>query len=141
DHPTVDNAVRDALLSQLQTTLANAAREGKVIKQNIEVANKIIAQVKDADKALEQVRKLEERTEAQFKVFKNLANSARVEVKTRQDLMQSLLAQEAEARLKGNPVPTSLRGLYDQVMPNFALRQNEDLKALRAERWIAVQLE
>src|SRR5262249_59941170 len=86
-------------------------------------------------------RQAEERVEAQFRVFRGLMNLARVEEKTKQDVIQGMRAIAAEARLKGEPVPTTARAIYDQTLASYHLQKNAELRELRAERFIAVLLE
>src|SRR5262249_963801 len=141
DNPEIGDRVRLNLIDRLQSQLRDTAVTGKVLKQRKEEDQRLVAQVANEKNRDVARRQAEERVEAQFKVFRGLMNLARVEEKTKQDLIQGMRAIAAEARLKGEPVPTTARAMYDQVLASYHLQKNAELRELRAERFIAVLLE
>ncbi len=141
DHPDLGDRVRDALLSRLQTALREVTSQGKAIKLRKQQDLLNIDKVKKERAELEQRQTLEDRTEAQFRVFKNLMTVARVEEKTKHEVIYGLEAMAADLRLKGQPVPTALKATYDQVLAGYHLYKNQELKRLREERFLSVMLD
>jgi hypothetical protein len=137
DHADLGDRVREALISRLQTALRDVAMQGKAIKLRKIEQQQILSQVqKNLDE--EQKRKtIEERTEAQVKVFKGLVNVARVEEKTRQEMLAGLASMESDLRLRGAPVPTATRALYEQVGVGFNLNKWAELRKKREEGYLA----
>src|SRR5262249_34988781 len=141
-HPDLGDRVRDGLLSLLQKELRDTSISGKNIKLAKEERLRVINQVKVESEREQQLRTAYERIEAQFQVFKSLMGVARIEEKTKQEVIQGMRAMDAEARLKGGPgVPQATQVLYRQALVNYHIRKNLDLRVLREERFIAVLLE
>jgi tetratricopeptide (TPR) repeat protein len=141
DHPDIGDRVRDVLSDRIQTALREVSSQGRAIKLKKEEQQRIVAVIKQNRDNEAQRITLEERTEAQFRVFKNLMALARVEEKTKHDVIYGLWAMEAEARLKGQPIPVVTKAAYDQVLAMYHLRKNAELKRLREERFLSVMLE
>src|SRR5262249_10111398 len=125
DHPDLGDRVRDGLLSLLQKELRDTSISGKNIKLAKEERLRVINQVKVESEREQQLRTAYERIEAQFQVFKSLMGVARIEEKTKQEVIQGMLAMDAEARLKGGPgVPQATQVLYRQALVNYHIRKN-----------------
>jgi len=141
DHPDLSDRVRDALLSRLQAALRDVSSTGAAIKLRKRDQDAIIEMAKRERTADEQRRSLEERIEAQYRVFKNLMELARVEEKAKHEVIYGLEAMAADLRLKGERVPVNLKAAYDQTLASYHLHKNAELKRLREERFLSVMLE
>jgi tetratricopeptide (TPR) repeat protein len=140
DHPDLGDRVRDALLSRLQSALRDVTTQGKAAKLRKQENLQHLALVKKSRDEELQRKTLEERTEAQFNAFKVLLLRARVEEKARQDLIEGFENMQAEARLTGTRVPVAAKAAYDQINPNFQLRQMAELKRVRQDKFLSVML-
>src|SRR5262249_2464294 len=114
--------------------------QGEAIKLRKEEQQALLARAQKSRDEDKQRQTIEERTEAQFRVYKNLMTLARVEEKTKHDVMYGITAMQEELRLKGQPVPTATQALYDEVHASYHLHQNAALKRLREERFLSVML-
>ncbi|MBI3410031.1 MAG: VWA domain-containing protein [Planctomycetes bacterium] len=141
DHPDLSERVRGALLSRLETGLREASIQGRNIKQRKAEQTSIIVAIQEETNKEAQRRTFEQRVEAQFRVYKSLMWLARVEEKTKHDLIYALEGMAADARLKNQPIPVVAKAAYDQTLAGYNLRKQQDLKRLREERFLAVYLE
>src|SRR5207249_1529984 len=137
EHPDLSEATRNALLSRLETGLRDVSLRGKGIKQQKaeRVANLTTIQKIEDDESKR--RTFQDRIEAQFRVYTTLMTLARIEEKTKHDLIYALESMAADARLKGLPVPVAAKAAYDQTLAGYNLRKQQDLKRLREERFLA----
>jgi len=140
DHPDLGDRVRGILMSRLQTALRDVAVQGRTIKLRREQERLTLTQVKKNRDEERRKQTLEEQSEAQYRIYKGLMNQARVEEKTRNDVLNGLVALQADARMKGQAVPVPTQAAYDQVLADYHLRQNTELRRRREEGFLATLL-
>ena len=80
------------------------------------------------------------REEAQFRVFKNLINEARLDEIAKNELLRGLANMAVEARRHGRPEPLAAAAAYNQVTAAFSLNRMRDLNRLKEQRFLEVFL-
>jgi tetratricopeptide (TPR) repeat protein len=138
DHPDLGGLTRDAETARLQAALRTSAAEVQLIKlkkQDIIQA----AAVAQQHLIREQERKsFEDRVEAQFRLYKNLMTVARFEERTKQNIMQAMVAMQEEARAKGYPVPIASKAMYDIALAALPLQTHNTLIRQREAGWLTI---
>src|SRR5262249_3915495 len=135
DHPDLSDAVRNALSQRLQAALRDAAIQGKAIELKRQEQAKNVAVVIKNQEADKQRRTVEERVEAQYRVFKNQMLVARLEEKAKNDVIYGLEKMATDARLQGHAVPLVTKAGYDMTLAGYNLRKQQELRRLKEERF------
>ncbi len=139
DHPDLGAQTRDALSLRLQTSLRNSATDVQQIK--LAEARSDPGRRADTQQHLirEQERKsFEDRVDAQFRLYKNLMTQARFEERTKNDIMQAMVAMQDEARAKGYSVPTASKAMYDIALAALPLQTHNSLIRKREAGWLTI---
>ncbi len=141
DHPDVSDRVRAALSSRLQAALRDVATQGRAIKLRNQEQQDIIAQVKKRLDEDQQRKTIQERTEAQFNTYKGMMTVARLEEKTKQEVLAGLMNMYKDAFLRGDAPAPVLRAAYDQTLAGYHFQKFQQLRRLREDRFLSVMLE
>jgi hypothetical protein len=138
DHPDLGVQIRDGLSTQLQTALRNSAVDVKAIKMKKEEVIQAAA-VAQQHLLREQERKsFEDRVDSQFRLYKSLMTRARFEERTKNEIMQAMVAMQDEARAKGYTVPTSSKAMYDIALAASPLQTHNTLVRQREAGWLTI---
>src|SRR5205085_5684878 len=139
-HPDLSDRVRDALVARLQTALRESAIQGKAIRLQKEERIKTVAVVEKLQEQERERKTVEDRTEAQFRVFKNLMNVARVEEHTKNEVLRGLESMAVEARRQGRPEPLVAAAAANQVSAAFNLQRAAEIRQIKEQRFMEVML-
>jgi tetratricopeptide (TPR) repeat protein len=140
DHPDLSDNLREALMTRLQAALRDVTSQGRAIKMRKEQEQLNVAQVKKRRDDEQQRQTWEERAEAQYRIYKSLMNTARVEERVRDEVLAGLMDMRAQAQMHGQPVPTPALASYYITMADYHLQQFTDLNRLRSRRFLEVML-
>src|SRR5207237_4131703 len=105
DHPDLSDAVRDSLAARLETALREIANVGRALKLQKAERTKVIQTITKVQEQERERKTIEDRTEAQFRAFKNLMYVARLEEHTKNEVLRGLEEMAVEARRQGRPAP------------------------------------
>ena len=83
---------------------------------------------------------IENRAEAQFRIYKNLMNLARLEEHAKIEVLRGLEEMTFEARRQGRAEPLAAIAAYNQVSAAFSLQRARDLNQLKERRFLEVYL-
>jgi len=140
DHPDLAAPTRDGLFNRLQAALQSSASQVKAIKlakqdqgQALATAQSIL--LKDHER-----KSFEDRVDAQFRVYKNLMQAARVEEYVKREILEGAVQIQNEARLKGYAVPVAAKAMYDVALAAQPLQLHNSLIRKREENWLALQM-
>jgi len=141
DDPDIGNPVRDALSLRLQTALREAAIQGKAYKQRNEEKQKVVTVATAEINKQNERRTLQDRVEAQYKVYQAIMNRARFETKAKDDILQGITEMRRELLMKGERVPTPLQAAYDITLASYTLQKLEEVKRIKQANWLATMLD
>ena len=136
NNPDISEKNRVRLSDQLERTLQGIDRQGSFVKreQANQLALKARADALTSAQALEQLQ--QDRIRERLRVFHNLMNQAR------QDLAyQQAEAIRADLVVQGRPIPQAVTAAYQIGLVSYHVREIQDLKRLREERFLATMLQ
>ncbi len=140
DHPDLSEPVRDALAAQLETALREIAIQGRAIKLQKAEKIKILATVTKIEERERERQTIEDRTEAQFRVFKNLMALARFEEHTKNEVLDGLKQMAVNANLERRQVPLVATAAYEQTSASFNLQRAREMRQLKEQRFLETML-
>ncbi|HZT82485.1 MAG TPA: VWA domain-containing protein, partial [Gemmataceae bacterium] len=127
---------RQRLAGRLGRALRSADQRGARIKQDIDQRLQVLARERER-LAVETARMAtEDRVRERMRVFHNLMNQAREKTAIEQ---ASKLREDLVSR--GLPVPAAVTAAYAQSLAGYHLREVQELRRIREERWLATMLE
>jgi hypothetical protein len=138
DHPDLGAKIRDELTTMLQTALRDTAKDVQQIKLRKASENELAARVQSSLTAEQERKTFVERIESQFRVYKELIQIGRFEERTKQAVIEAMVALQNEARVKGVDVPVSAKASYDIALAAYPVQQYQNLVRKREDRWLAV---
>ncbi|MGH7174272.1 MAG: hypothetical protein ACRELG_28730, partial [Gemmataceae bacterium] len=127
---------RDSLSDRLQRALQQIDIRGSVVRRDRDEALNTLANA-DARRTLNEAQRLEQgKVRERMRVYHNLMDQAREQQAYRH-------AQEIRADLikKGLPVPPAVTGAYATALVGYHLREEQELRRIRQERWLNVLLQ
>ena len=140
DHPDLSDRVRSALADRLETALREIANLGRAIQLQKVERTKIIATITKVEEQERERKTIEDRTEASFRVYKNLMNIARREEHTKNEVLHGLEQMAVEARNQGRAEPMVAQAAYNQVSAGFNLQRAREIRQLKEQRFLEVML-
>ncbi len=136
DNPELSDQTRRLLTSRLENTLRTVDIQGPDILRSQAERRQMIAQA-EARFNIEEIKLEEARlTAARMQIFHNLMNQARFE-----DAYNQALAITQDAVNKGKPVPVAVSAAHDVGLVTYNLREVQELKRIRQERFLATMLQ
>jgi hypothetical protein len=141
DHANLNEKLRETMLNQLQNSLRDITLQGTQVK--LKLAQQQLLDIQAAKIQEGKLANMAEvaRTEARFRVFKNMMNAARFERYTEEKVLDGLREMQVEAMYKGLPVPPVTQAAYSQVSANYNLQVQVELRRKRELGFLAVMLE
>jgi len=140
DHPDLSDRTRDALGARLETALREVANRGRAIKLGKDEKIKIVEVARKMQEQERERKTIEDRIEAQFRVYKNLMNLARFEEHTKTEVLQGLENMAIERRRQGGREPLVAAAAYNQVSAAFNLQRAREIRQLKEQRFMEVML-
>jgi tetratricopeptide (TPR) repeat protein len=135
-NPDISPDVRNSLAQRLERNMQNVDLRGTAVRRN--QAEDLSARAAAANRRdlLAQQRLVSDQIREQMRVFHNLMDQARQEEAYRQ-------AQAIRVSLinQGLPVPNAVTGAYFVGLAGYHLREEQELRRIREERFLAVLLE
>jgi tetratricopeptide (TPR) repeat protein len=134
--PDLTRETRAALSDRLQRQLQQIDIRGSVVKRDQDEALRLMANA-NARTTLRATERLEQnRVRERMRVFHNLMDQAREQQAYRQaqSIRRDLIDQ-------GLPTPSAVTAGYAVGLAGFHLREEQELRRIRQERWLAVLLE
>ncbi len=135
-NPDLSEPAKAALSSRLERALQRVDVEGAVVKRDQEEALRLMANA-NARIALGVRERAEQETiRARMRVYHNLMDQAREQSAYRQaqSIRKDLIDQ-------GLPVPPAVTAGYAVGLAGYHLREEQELRRIREERWLATLLE
>lgn len=135
-NPDISKPTRDALSNRLARALQNVDIQGAVVKRDQEEALRLMANASARTTLRAQERLEQENVRERMRVYHNLMNQAREQQAYRhaQAIRKDLIDQ-------GLPVPPAVSAGYAIGLAGYHLREIQELRRIREERWLAVMLE
>ncbi|HEY7311775.1 MAG TPA: hypothetical protein VH643_20600 [Gemmataceae bacterium] len=135
-NPDISNKARAALGDRVERALQQADIRGAVVKRDQAEALSLLAAA-NARTTLTAAQRLEQdRVRERMRVFHNLMDQAREQEAYRhaQAIRKDLIDQ-------GLPVPPAVTAAYAVGLAGYHLREEQELRRIRQERWLAVMLQ
>ena len=135
-NPDISNEMRASLSQRLERAIQNVDIRGAVVKRNQEEALRLMAAANARATIGAQERMEQDAIRARMRVYHNLMDQARYQPAYRQAqaIRQDLIDQ-------GLPVPPAVTGGYTTGLVAYHLREVQELRRIRQERWLATLLE
>jgi tetratricopeptide (TPR) repeat protein len=135
-NPDISNAVRASLSDRLERALQNVDITGAVVKRDQDEALRLMANANARTTLSAQERLEQDRVRERMRVYHNLMDQAREQQAYRQaqSIRKDLIDQ-------GLPVPPAVTGAYYVGLAAYHLREEQELRRIRQERWLATLLE
>ncbi len=140
NHPNLSDDMRHALQARLETSLREITNTGRALKLRKEEKSKVAAVVQKNQELERERLTIENRAEAQFRIYKNLMNIARLEEHAKIEVLRGLEEITFEARRQGRADPLAAIAAYNQVSAAFSLQRARDLNQLKERRFLEVYL-
>jgi tetratricopeptide (TPR) repeat protein len=136
NNPELTREVRASLSDRLQRALQSIDIQGAVVKRDQDEALRLLANA-NARTTLSAAEKLEQNKVAEnMRVYHNLMDQAR-----EQQAYRHAQAIRADLINQGLPVPPAVTGAYASALAGYHLREEQELRRIRQERWLNVLLE
>jgi tetratricopeptide (TPR) repeat protein len=135
-NPDLSKEMRDSLGSRLERAIQNVDIQGAVVKRDQEEALRLMANA-NARTFLRTQEQIEQNNiRSRMRVYHNLMDQAREQAAYRQaqSIRKDLIDQ-------GLPVPPAVTAGYAVGLAGYHLREEQELRRIREERWLAVLLE
>jgi hypothetical protein len=135
-NPDISNEARAALSNRLQRAIQNVDIKGAVVKRDQEEALRLMAAANARVTLAAQERQEQDTIRARMRVYHNLMDQGREQQAYRQ-------AQAIRTDLidQGLPVPPAVTAGYAVGLAGYHLREVQELRRIREERWLATLLE
>jgi hypothetical protein len=135
-NPDLSNDMRASLSSRLERAVQNVDIRGAVVNRDQEEALRLMAAANARATIGAQERMEQDVIRARMRVYHNLMDQAREQQAYRQAqaIRQDLIDQ-------GLPVPPAVTAGYAVGLAGYHLREIQELRRIRQERWLAVLLE
>jgi tetratricopeptide (TPR) repeat protein len=135
-NPDLSKDMRDSLGSRLERAIQNVDITGAVVKRDQEEALRLMANANARATIGARERMEQDVIRARMRVYHNLMDQAREQPAYRQaqSIRKDLIDQ-------GLPVPPAVTAGYQVGLTGYHLREVQELRRIRAERWLAVLLE
>ncbi len=135
-NPDISNEVRAALSNRLARAIQNVDITGAVVKRDQEEALRLMANANARTTLLAQERMEQDVIRARMRVYHNLMDQAREQAAYRQ--AQSIRKDLVD---QGLMVPPAVTAGYAVGLVGYHLREVQELRRIRNERWLATLLE
>lgn len=135
-NPDISNDVRASLSNRLARAIQNVDMIGAVVKRDQEEALRLMANANARTTLVAQERVEQDVIRSRMRVYHNLMDQAREQQAYRQ--AQSIRKDLVD---QGLPVPPAVTAGYASGLAAFHLREEQELRRIRQERWLAVLLE
>jgi hypothetical protein len=140
-NPDLGDRVRVALTGRLENELRNVALRGREILDERAQRQQLAEAAQKANDRQALIKADQDKTESRLRAWKALLNFARYdEVATRQ-ILEGMLSIQREAKIAGTPVPQASQATYMIARARNNLQKLDDLKALRAERFLQIMMD
>ncbi|HEY7152403.1 MAG TPA: hypothetical protein VH575_00445, partial [Gemmataceae bacterium] len=135
-NPDITKDKRDALSNRLERSLQQVDIRGAVVKRDQAEALNLLAAANARTTLTAQQRLEQNNIRERMRVYHNLMDQAREQQAYRhaQAIRKDLIDQ-------GLPVPPAVTGAYAIGLAGYHLREYQELRRIRQERWLAVMLE
>jgi hypothetical protein len=135
-NPDISNEMRASLSNRLERAIQNVDIRGAVVKRDQEEALRLMAAANARATIGAQERMEQDVIRARMRVYHNLMDQGREQSAYRQAqaIRQDLIDQ-------GMPVPPAVTAGYAVGLAGYHLREVQELRRIRQERWLAVLLE
>jgi hypothetical protein len=135
-NPDLSNAARAALSDRVERALQNVDIQGAVVRRDQDEALRLMANATARTTLSTQERMEQSNVRERMRVYHNLMNQAREQQAYRQaqSIRKDLIDQ-------GLPVPPAVTAGYAVGLAGYHLREEQELRRIRQERWLAVLLE
>jgi tetratricopeptide (TPR) repeat protein len=135
-NPDISNDIRASLSNRLARAIQNVDITGAVVKRDQEEALRLMANANARTTLVAQERMEQDVIKARMRVYHNLMDQAREQAAYRQ--AQSIRKDLVD---QGLPVPPAVTAGYAIGLAGYHLREEQELRRIRQERWLAVLLE
>lgn len=137
-NPTLSDAFRARLVSDLEQMMQTVNTQGAVIKRNLAAERERIARTRLSINEFERNQTLEEQTRARFEAFKQLMNQARFELA--QQEAQILIQEQISRGGRFDPAPEAIAAyMIGQSATN--LREHRELVRIREDRYLLTMMQ
>ncbi|MHB1425055.1 MAG: hypothetical protein ACYC3I_17935 [Gemmataceae bacterium] len=135
-NPDISNQIRAALSDRLERAVQNVDIQGAVVKRDQDEALRLLANANARTTLSAQERLEQDRVRERMRVYHNLMEQAREQQAYRQaqSIRKDLIDQ-------GLPVPPAVTAGYTVGLAGYHLREEQELRRIRQERWLATMLE
>ena len=135
-NPDLSNEQRLSLSNRLQRAIQDVDIRGAVVKRDQEEALRLMANANARVALRAQERMEQDVVRARMRVYHNLMDQAREQEAYRQaqSIRKDLIDQ-------GLPVPPAVTAGYEVGLKGYHLREIQELRRIRNERWLATLLE
>jgi tetratricopeptide (TPR) repeat protein len=135
-NPDLSEDARKALSNRLERAIQNVDITGAVVKRDQDEALRMLANANARVTLSVQERLEQDRVRERMRVYHNLMDQAREQQAYRQAqaIRKDLIDQ-------GMPVPPAVTAGYAVGLAGFHLREEQELRRIRQERWLATLLE
>jgi tetratricopeptide (TPR) repeat protein len=135
-NPDITNATRAALSDRLERAVQYVDIRGAVVKRDQDEALRLLANADARTTLSAQGRIEQDRVRERMRVYHNLMNQAREQqaYPQAQSIRKDLIDQ-------GLPVPPAVTAGYASALAGYHLREEQELRRIRQERWLSVLLE
>jgi tetratricopeptide (TPR) repeat protein len=135
-NPDISNDVRASLSNRLARAIQNVDITGAVVKRDQEEALRLMANANARTALVAQERMEQDVIKARMRVYHNLMDQAREQAAYRQaqSIRKDLIDQ-------GLTVPPAVTAGYAVALAGYHLREEQELRRIRQERWLATLLE
>ncbi len=135
-NPDISNDIRASLSNRLARAIQNIDIRGAVVKRDQEEALRLMANANARTALLAEERMEQDVIKARMRVYHNLMDQAREQAAYRQ--AQSIRKDLVD---QGLTVPPAVTAAYAVGLAGFHLREVQELRRIRQERWLATLLE
>ncbi|MGH7172961.1 MAG: hypothetical protein ACRELG_21985, partial [Gemmataceae bacterium] len=135
-NPDLTEVRRANLSNRLERAIQNVDIQGAVVRRDQDESLRLLANANARTTLGAQERLEQDRVRERMRVYHNLMNQAREQQAYRQ-------AQAIRSDLidQGLPVPPAVTAGYATALAGYHLREEQELRRIRQERWLAVLLE
>jgi hypothetical protein len=135
-NPDITNKARTALSNRLEAAVQNIDIRGAVVKRDQAEALNLLAAANARTTLTAQERLEQNRVRERMRVFHTLMDQAREQQAYvhAQNIRRDLIDQ-------GLPVPPAVTGGYYMGLTGYHLREEQELRRIRKERWLATLLQ
>jgi tetratricopeptide (TPR) repeat protein len=137
ENPDLSDRVRTGLTNRLTTALREGSGQAAVLRVTRDAQQRTAATVRTVLEQEEQNRTLEQRQRAQLAVFRKQIELAYQDERTKNDVLNGLIAMQNDARLRGQQMPLTAQAMYDLVLAGHNLAEHQALRKLSESQWLA----